>query len=98
MYVLVFSRIFLPFVLQVSVVVSGFSSYFCSLVLVRKLAVLIVVCLSAIGCTLRCGVSVLGEMLHPAVRQESGRACSSRSLCLLIVFVFVIMHSGLHGT
>lgn len=40
------------------VVLSG-CSYFHSLVLVRKLAVLIVVCLSAISCTLHCGVNVL---------------------------------------
>lgn len=45
--------------LEVSVVVLPGFSYFHSLVLVRKLAVLILVCLSAISCTLHCGVSVL---------------------------------------
>lgn len=65
MYIFVFSRILLSYSLHLNcfpevsiVVLSGFS-YFHSLVLVRKLAVLIVVCLSAISCTLHCGVNVL---------------------------------------
>lgn len=65
MYIFVFSRIFLSYSLrlncfpEVLVVVLSGCSYFHSLVLVRKLAVLIVVCLSAISCTLHCGVNVL---------------------------------------
>lgn len=65
MYIFVFSRMFLPFSLHLNlfpeisvVVLSGFS-YFRSLVLVRKWAVLIVVGLSATGCVLHCGVNVL---------------------------------------
>lgn len=65
MYIFVFSRILSSYSLhsncfpEVSVVVLSGFSYFHSLVLVRKLAVLIVVFLSAISCTLHCGVNAL---------------------------------------
>lgn len=105
MYIFVFSRVFLPFSLhlnlfpEVSVIVLSGVSYFHSLMLVKKLAVLIVVCLLAISCTLHCG-QCFGWWQR--FIQLSGRNQTLPAewdpYCLLIMFVFMIMHHRLHGT